>query len=453
MGRATAHVSFAFPLLIASGALLPLHSTPATAGGEPVVLSERIGVEIDASERDAYRLFPDIEGFETASFFARDHGYTLEYVQRFATGSRTHQRKISEESFTHTKWHVAFTDEHEVLAREDTISTTEPDLLHRLVLRYAARSRYELATELAADLIATFPATPAGAWAAEAAPRLDAIAERHRALFWPRTLLDQRGRTDVIAFSGYYGLWLGIAIPVALEANDPQAYAAGLLLAPPASIGAAIYATRNTNITEGQATIVSLGGHLGTWQGLGWAGVSDADAHAVVGAGVLAGLAGIGLAIPISNAVGFSEGHAAVTNSAMHWGGWFGAVASMLTGRDDSEENSPLVDMLIGSDVGVLAAGITARNARLSEGRMRLGTGFGGGLVLLFEADSDETAFALLGAGSVAGLALGTHLTRSYDRGKDLAAGHDLDIAPMLTLVREGGSGAAVPAVAVRAAF
>jgi hypothetical protein len=93
--------------------------------------------------------------------------------------------------------------------------------------------------------------------------------------------------------------------------------------------------------------------------------------------------------------------------------------------------------MLIGSDAAVLGAGIAARKVRLSEKRMRLinlagvlGTAMGFGFDLLLEVDEEEPIFAIAGAGSLAGLALGASLTRTYDLGKDLATAEVTAVGP-----------------------
>lgn len=448
--------------------LLVLASIPAAgaAGAEAGAtesLSDRLGPEIDSAERSHYGLFPDLPGFGTGRFDSSKGAYRLIYKEVGDGGARQRGRTVSLEAFRQTAWHVAFVEEQEATAGGDGVppSLSEPDLLRRLALRYASRKRYDLASAIAADLRDVHAAEPAGTWAMDAIPRLEALAGPRRALIWPGALLDQRGRTDLIVFSGYYGLWLGIAIPVALESEDAQAYAAGLLAAPAASVLLAVNATRNASISKGEATLISLGAHLGTWQGLGWAGRSDTDGNQVVAIGVATGLAGIALAIPLSKAVHFSEGHAQVTNSAMYWGGWFGLVESVLTGRDQKSDDGALVDMLVGSDVGVLAGAFAARGVRLSSSRMRLinlsgvlGIAFGGGIVLLTEADDDVAAMAMLGAGSAAGLLLGTHWTRAHDQGKDLAAGgRSPAIAPVLALRPGGRDRAPIPTAGFRVSF
>jgi len=454
---------------------------PATsARGSPIgpaSLSETIGADIDSMERDRYHLFPDIRGFESARLVRLENGaYRLEFVARGASGSTTKSRRISAEAFEQTRLHVALT---EAYLRQPAIagpdSANEAELLHRLSLRYASQARYDIASVLAEDLRGAFPETDHGRWASETAPQMEFLVKRRRAFIWPGALLDQRGRTDLLVFSGYYGLWLGVAIPVVFESESAQAYAAGLLLAPPICIVAANAATKEANIPQGQATIISLGGRLGTWQGIGWSAMSDADGNTTVGAGVLAGLGGIAAAIPVAKAGGFSEGHAAIMNSALYWGSWFGAVFGVLANHDETQDHGILPDMLIASDTAILGAGIAARNVRLSKGRMRLinlagvlGTAMGFGVDLLFEVDNEEPVFAIAGAGSIAGLAIGSAMTRRYDQGKDLAMAHAANpvvatspAAPRPTLraplfsVRNsaGAGGRPIPAVSIRIDF
>jgi len=424
-------------LLVAAFAAWP---APVGAAAErTAALSAGIGAEIDAGERARYGLFPDVPDFQSAAFDSVKNGYRVTLTQLRAGEIRTRGRSVPRDAFEQTRWHVAFADEYGALGSLDSVraaaGVSEAELLHRLALRYAARKEYGLARTLATDLRRDFPGDPSASWAAEALPRFDALAGPHRALIWPGSLLDQRGRTDLLVFSGYYGLWLGIAIPVALDAGDAQAFAVGLLATPAACLLLASRATRDASISRSQATLVSLGAHLGTFQGLGWAGLSDADGNAVVGTGVAAGLAGVLLAVPIAKGGGFTEGHAAVTNAGMYWGGWFGLVESSLTGRSDSNDDGPLFDMLVGSDLGVL------------------GTAFGGGVTLLTKADG-RFAMALLGAGSVGGLAMGSHWTRHYDQGKELAAAErGPAIEPMLAMRPAGRGRGAIPSAGLRIAF
>jgi len=173
-----------------------------------------------------------------------------------------------------------------------------------------------------------------------------------------------------------------------------------------------------------QWQVIELGGNLGTWQGLGWAGNGDADSESVVGVGIAAGLAGIGAAALMTSNYEFREGHAALTAAGMPWGAWFGLVAAVMA-DDDSGDSDYLPPMLIGSDLLVLTAGILARDAEMSEKRVRvinlvgvIGGVIGGGVDLIAQPDDSGAAMAIVGVCSAAGLAAGFHMTKGVDDGE-----------------------------------
>ena len=62
-------------------AVLPCANSARARDNQPVALSETIGVDIDADERDTYALFPDIEGFVTAQVVRTSASkYRLDYT-------------------------------------------------------------------------------------------------------------------------------------------------------------------------------------------------------------------------------------------------------------------------------------------------------------------------------------------------------------------------------------
>src|SRR5262249_58822562 len=140
----------------------------------------------------------------------------------------------------------------------------------------------DLASGTANYLGSGFRDTEEGQWAAAYGPRISSLAHNPQAIFASKSLIDQRGRGDLIVFSGLYGVWLGLAVPAAMQAQEAQVYAAGMMLAPSLCVLIASSATKNADITRGQASMISLGGRLGTWQGLGWSSRSDAAGPAVL---------------------------------------------------------------------------------------------------------------------------------------------------------------------------
>jgi hypothetical protein len=463
----------------------PAHPADCAAPAGPpdrervVALGDSIGPEISPAEREAYALFPDIVGFESARLERAGDAYRVHLRVRAGSESRTRTRRLSAEAFELTRFHVALVDSHRALdAAGPAGAGLEPEALRRIALRYAARGRYDVAGALAEDLAARSPAGPDEQWGAEVAPRMRHLEKDRRVLFRAGALSDRSGRGDLLLFSGYYGLWLGIATPVALDATDPQAFAAGLLLGGPGALYLAHAATKDADIGEGRATMIALGGHLGTWQGLGWASLAfdetDREGRDVIAAGEVAGLAGIAGSILLTRRVHFSEGHAEITSSGMSWGAWFGLVAAVLMGDEgdpsSDEGENILRDMLIGSDLGVVGAGIAARDVRASRSRVRLvnlagvlGAVVGGGVDLFFEIDDEKAAIAIAGLGSIAGLAAGAIATRNVDRGKDLSETEStregrergllatLDPGIEVRPTRHGRT--AIPALALRARF
>ena len=413
--------------------------------GEAISLSDSIGTEINKAEQTRYHLFPDIEGFQSAQIVKLHNlKYRLNYSYQTPTGIQYKSVPITSEALELTKIHIWLTENYQNTQDADSIDEAlEAEILYRLALKYASQAQYDISFRLLDDLISSYPKSRGAANAGQIYDNTKRLWKTKKALFSKGSLLDQSGRTDVLIFSGYYGLWLGIATPVLLKADSPQAYAAGLLLGAPLSLFITHNAIKEANISDGRATMISLGGHLGTWQGIGWAAVADLDANQVVGIGELSGLAGIAAATILTDKVDFSIGHAGLTSSGLQWGAWFGLVVAMIA---DQKDDNVLQNMLIGSDAVILGTALATKNVQMSNARVRLinlagvvGTVLGFGINMMIEVDKGSTAFAIAGLGSVAGLVAGTQMTKNFDRGKDLTS-FDLKISRLRFSINQGKS-------------
>ena len=391
-----------------------------------VSLSDSIGPVIDSLEKKAYHLFPDIKDFHKGQIIRlSDSKFRLDYSFIDIVGTNFKSRKISKEAVDQTRLHIKLSEDYRRLSQfESSSREVEADLLYRLALKYASQARYDLSSVLISDLLGSYPETPQAFQVKSFQPDILRLLRTQKALIFKGSLFSQAGRTELLIFSGYYGLWLGIATPIWLEADSPEVFGLGLLLGGPLSLGIAYELTKDANISEGKATIISLGGHLGTWQGIGWGIVADKEAESVIGLGEVCGLAGIGAAILLANDIDFSEGHAALTSSGLQWGAWFGLVFGEIADHDGDEV---LRDMLLGSNIAILSTGVLTKDVTMSQARVRLinlggvlGTVAGFGIDLLTQVDEASTALAIAGAGSVAGLVVTTNLTKNYDRGKEL---------------------------------
>ena len=248
------------------------------------------------------------------------------------------------------------------------------------------------------------------------------------------------GSVELRVWATTFGLWLGIAIPGALSADEPEPYGVGLLLGGPVGLlgGGAI--TRSLDLTEGQARAITLGGTWGTWQGLGWAEVldlgSDEDcfqpgfcydsgpsSEARFGAMIIGGLSGIAAGALLSRKP-ISRGVATTVNFGALWGTWFGVAASILMDFDEGDQ--PLAGALIGGNAGLAATALLAPRWNITRNRARLisiagviGGLSGVGLDLLIQPEGEKTAIAIPLATSILGLAIGATSTMDDDPGLD----------------------------------
>jgi hypothetical protein len=286
--------------------------------------------------------------------------------------------------------------------------------------RFERDGRWPIAEAIYVLITEQYGATPA---AAEARARLSAA---------PSARLERISRVELQVFGTTYGLWLGVAVPIALGANDPEAFGAGLLIGGPLGLFGSRAALRAYPLSEGQARAVSWGGIWGTWQGLGWAEVFDVgvgevcdsfgcfpsedNTEEIFASMIVGGLAGIGTGAVIArNPVrsGVSSG----AQGGSMWGSVYGA---MIAGMLDSDGDAVLVSSLLAGNVGLIAGAALAARHDLSRSRVRmisLGALVGGvggvGIDLLIQPDDEAAALGIPLVMSLAGVAIAAHATRN----------------------------------------
>lgn len=286
--------------------------------------------------------------------------------------------------------------------------------------RFERDGRWEIAEAIYILITERYGGTSA---AAEARARLGAA---------PNERLERISRVELQVFGTTYGLWLGIAVPIALGADDPEAFGAGLLIGGPLGLFGSRAALRAYPLSEGQARAVSWGGIWGTWQGLGWAEVFDLGVEEVCdefgcfpaednqeeifASMIVGGLAGIGAGALIAR----NPVRSGVSSGAQGGSMWGSAYGAMVAGMLDREGDAILVTSLIAGNVGLLAGAALAAKHDLSRSRVRminLGALVGGvggvGIDLLVQPDDEETALGIPLVTSLAGLAIAAHTTRN----------------------------------------
>ncbi|MDZ7363979.1 MAG: hypothetical protein ONB46_25185 [candidate division KSB1 bacterium] len=277
--------------------------------------------------------------------------------------------------------------------------------------RLIAQNAAQIALPVLEKLAQYYPGT-------SAAQKAQALRDSLLALPPP---FDQSGRVGVVVFSTLYGTWLGVALPIIAEADDPKAFVASMMAGSTVGLVASLNATKNAAISDGRASLVNFGGWFGTWQGITWSNAFGADDRDVVTGAVIGGLAGLGASIALTANKNIQPGYATLVNFGGIWGSWFALCAAEIADVQGEETEFGLI--AAGGDLGVIATALAAKNTQMSRGRARLiniagvvGTVFGLGVAVLAEVDNEQAAFAVMGAGSVAGLLLGRSATRNYDR-------------------------------------
>ena len=273
------------------------------------------------------------------------------------------------------------------------------------------------------------------------------------------------GSVELRVWAATYGLWLGVAVPAWLGADQPEPYGAGLLVGGPAGYFGGKALAESFSLTEGQARAVTFGGTWGTWQGLGWAEVlelggqehcfngrcfkGETSTQARFGAMVVGGLTGIAAGAFLSRSE-ISRGVASTVNYGALWGTWFGYATSVLLDFDGDDQ--PLTGALIGGDAGLLTTALLAPGWNISRNRARLVSiagvigGLGGlGLDLLFQPSDDKAIVGIPLATSLIGLGIGVVTTRDSDVGLARADDSRSSLSGALFKMDEGRFGVGFP--------
>lgn len=336
--------------------------------------------------------------------------------------------------------------------------------------RFELERRGEVAAALYQMILLRYSDTPA-------AETVRTLRERGQ------TSMDRSGRTELLVWGTTYGAWLGIAVPLIVDADGSDAYGLGLLAGAPAGFLAARAYANDRPMTSGQARAITWGGTWGTWQGFGlvealdigeddfeeicpeppggpepcFAGDGDFDNTTEIVAGMVAG----GVAGIVTGAIlakkPISRGTGATVSLGSLWGSGYGVALGYLAGLDDDDL---LIATLLAGNAALVGSAIGQRRWQLSESRARLisiagvaGALGGVGISLLAGVDDDDVAVLLPTAMGTAGLIFGALRTRGMDSGglggSDAGDFGDFDEGALLE-VRDGAFDFGTPRIVPR---
>lgn len=285
---------------------------------------------------------------------------------------------------------------------------------------FADRGADDIAEALYRHIMQRFPGTPA----AEAARmRVEVVTARQS---------QAGGEVELKVWTTTYGLWQGIAIPLAAGVDEPEAYGFGLLVGGPVGFLLGREMTRSRPRSLGQARAITWGGTWGAIQGWGWARAFDLGSNdyaydrngrygddetveAAVASMIVGGALGIGGGLALARRE-ITPGAATSGMLGSLWGMWFGFSTAWLV--DIEGDGLTAAAMLVGN-AGLVAGGLAGSRVPLSRGRARMislgglvGAFGGAGITLMTQPDSDKAVVGTILAGSIAGLVVGAAGTR-----------------------------------------
>ena len=231
-------------------------------------------------------------------------------------------------------------------------------------------------------------------------------------------------RAGLVGFGTLFTTWVGVGTLILLDTEDPVPYGLVLIAGPLGGLSGSLSLTRDSELSDGQASLINLGGAWGIWQAVGAANLADAGEKTTVGASMVGGALGLALAGSIVRNRDISPGDATLINFGGVWGTWF-AICGAMAARRRSNDNSDFIlgSAMMGGNAGLLTMAAWSTKLSMSRARARLiniggiiGTLYGLGANVLLEIDSDDRTFwSLMGLGGVVGLTAGAYLTRNYD--------------------------------------
>lgn len=298
---------------------------------------------------------------------------------------------------------------------------------------FGDRGADDIAEALYRHILDRFPGTAA---AETARTRIEAVTDRQS---------QAEGEVELKVWATTYGLWQGIAIPLAAGAEGSEPYGLGLLVGGPAGFLLGRSMARSRPRSLGQARAITWGGSWGALQGWGWAQAldlgsddsrygDDGSIEAAVTSAIVGGWLGIGGGLALARRE-ITPGAATSAMLGSMWGMWFGVSGGVLA--DIEDEDGLLAASMIAGNAGLVAGALAGSRIPISRGRARIislggliGAFAGAGVTLLAKPDGEKAIVGTILAGSVAGLAVGAAGTRGdraeTDTSEDLEAAGSL---------------------------
>lgn len=300
---------------------------------------------------------------------------------------------------------------------ESELKALEARLIYEDAVKRVSDEEYDKGLRRLDWLISAYPETTYGQLATDKKREIALLLRQPK-------LISGISRASLVGFGTLFTTWLGVGTLILLDTEDAVPYGIALIGGPLGGLGGSLSLTRELQLSDGQASLITLGGTWGIWQAVGAANLADAGTKPTVGASMVGGAIGLVLASTIVNRRAISPGDATLINFGGVWGTWFTICGAMaVRERDKDNRKFILSRAMMGGNAGLLTMAAWSTNLSMSRARARLiniggiiGTLYGLGANILLEIElEDRTFWSLMGLGGVVGLTAGAYFTRNYD--------------------------------------
>ena len=300
---------------------------------------------------------------------------------------------------------------------ESEIKSLEARLIYEEAIKQGVDGKYNQALRRLDWLMSSYPQTVHGQSATDKKKEITLLLQQPKPI-------SGMSRAGLVGFGTFFTTWLGVGTLVLLDVENPPLYGLALIAGPLSGLFGSLSLTRGSELSDGQASLITLGGTWGIWQAVGAANFANAGEKATVGASMVGGALGLALTSSIVGDRGISPGDATLINFGGIWGTWF-SICGAMAARDRSSDNSKIVlgSAMMGGNIGLSTMAAWSTKLNMSRARARLiniggivGTLYGLGTSILFDIEPEARSFWLLmGLGGMVGLTAGSYFTRNYD--------------------------------------
>ena len=304
-------------------------------------------------------------------------------------------------------------------------------VLYQAALRMSGERQRDAADAVLRFIVRHYGDTPAGA-------------EARRMLVGRPPEGEGGGRMELVAWSTLYGAWLGIAVPIAMEADRPEIYGIGLVVGGPLGFVAGQRVATSQHVTLGEARAMTFGFRWGSSQAPVWLDAlsgGDVSIPATWTSIALGGVGGMALGGIVARRAHLTAGRVAFAAQGYYWGLYYTGTLCAIFDLDCGASA-----VLGGGDALMVAAalaapaGVTAGRAWLVSAMGIAGALSGLGVDLIVQPDDGDVVLAIPMATSVLGLMFGSHAAAKMMRsGSD--GGQAGGAALPSALLEVGGSG------------